>query len=290
VPKEDESMSPILTPINRLRRLILDSVPSGWLGFLRKWKIKRGIKTYRCHSVKHSYGGYELQVQLEDGLGAGWYDQDWEPLPEIEFLSTQRLRSGSVVFDLGAHQGIVAMMLAKKTGADGKVIAVEANPHNARLSKLNATNNQLEQITVLHSAVADSFGTITFNEGLNGRIDDGTGSWGKVTVPSVTIDQLADTYGIPDVVFIDIEGAEFMALAGAKKVLSKEVDFFVEVHVGVGLEILGGSVEKVLSFFPEQEFERFVRVECDKQFRLLLPNDSIFQNRFFLIAIRKKPG
>ena len=89
-------------------------------------------------------------------------------------------------------------------------------------------------------------------------------------------------------VFVDIEGAEFLALAGAKNVLSKDVDFFVEIHVGVGLETLGGTVDKVLSYFPEQQFERFVRVENDKQFRPLLPDDSIFQDRFFLIAIRKR--
>jgi hypothetical protein len=132
------------------------------------------------------------------------------------------------VFDLGAHQGIVALMLAREVGVSGHVVAFEPNPHNAAAAAKNRELNGMPQP------------------------DDGTWDQGRLDVDSVTIDGLADRFGISDVVFIDVEGAEVLALAGASRVLASGADFFVEVHVACGLEKLGGSVDQVLSYFPEE--------------------------------------
>lgn len=86
---------------------------------------------------------------------------------------------------------------------------------------------------------------------------------------------------------MDIEGAECLALTGGPRVLASDADFFVEVHVGCGLEKLGGSVAEVLAHFPESRFDRFVRVEADVAFRPLTANDPIANDRFFLLAIRR---
>ncbi|HEY5491738.1 MAG TPA: FkbM family methyltransferase [Gemmatimonadaceae bacterium] len=64
-----------------------------------------------------------------------------------------RLGPGARVFDLGAHQGVVALMLAGIVGPEGQVIAVEAVPHNARIATQNATANACRQLVVLHAAV-----------------------------------------------------------------------------------------------------------------------------------------
>ena len=50
--------------------------------------------------------------------------------PELSFLAQHRLRPGATVFDCGAHQCVIAMVMAKFVGATGKVIAVEASPLN----------------------------------------------------------------------------------------------------------------------------------------------------------------
>jgi hypothetical protein len=63
-----------------------------------------------------------------------------------------------------------------------------------------------------------------------------------------------------------------------------DVDFFVEVHVGCGLEKLGGSVDRVLGFFPNDRFVVRGRQESDTAFRPLAPNDLMFRKRFFLLA------
>src|SRR5205085_3023138 len=130
-------------------------------------------------------------------------------------------------------------------------------------------------------------GSVVFNEGLNGQLDDGSGAGGRLSVESVTIDGLADQFGVPDVVFMDVEGAECLALATASRVLAAPVDFFIEVHVGCGLEKLGGSVDRVLSYFPKDRFAFLARAESDATFHSLRNGDPVVLDRFFLLVLSR---
>ena len=114
----------------------------------------------------------------------GWYDHDWAQLPEISTLRDTTLRPGARVFDIGAHQGVVAMMLAREVGPSGYVLAVEPNPHNAAVALKNRALNGMNQIEILEAAVSDRSGTVVFNHGLDGQLDDGTGAGGRMSVAS----------------------------------------------------------------------------------------------------------
>ena len=103
-------------------------------------------------------------------------------------------------------------------------------------------------------------------------------------VVSVTLDGLAEQYGLPGLVTIDVEGAECMVLDGGQHVLASGADFAVEVHVNTGLEKLGGSVKRVLSFFPAPRFIVSMRAEGDEVFRPLADGDPLLHDRFFLLA------
>lgn len=275
--------------MHNFKTIFMQALPKSWAGKLRTWKQRRRIRDYRKRVVEHRYGNHVFKVQLEDGLAEGWYDHDWPPLPEIELLSKSKLRPGARVFDLGAHQGVVAMMLAAQVESSGLVIAVEANPHNFQAARNNAQLNNFTQIKLIHAAIADRNGTTVFNEGLNGQLDDGTGAYGQFSVRVKTIDEVSVEFGFPDVVFLDIEGAEYMALCSAAKTLASHPDFFVEVHVGCGLEKFGGSVEKILAFFPPDRYQLLIRREQDTSYRKIKQKDPIVADRFFLVAIATQP-
>jgi len=267
-----------------MKNLIKAIVPKPLWNELRMLRLRYSLASYRRRRVRHNYGGFELEVELADPLGAGWYDHDWPELPEIAFLRRHRLSPGAKVFDIGAHQCVVALMLAKTVGPGGLVVAVEANPENYKAGERNRQLNGIENCRVLHAAGAARSGTLVFNRGSNGQVDDGKGEWGTLEVKAVSVDDLARENGIPDVLFIDVEGFECELLEGARQTLAHGPDCFVEVHVGAGLEKFGGSVARVLSLFPPGY--QFFAAAPEHAFAALEESASVLRDRFFLIATR----
>lgn len=244
------------------------------------------LSHYKRRRVRHNYGGYTFEVELIDPMGAGWYDHDWPELNEIALLRQHGLRPGARVFDIGAHQGVVAMMLANIVGPEGFVVAVEANPDNYQAAEQNRQLNGIENCQVVHGAGAAESGKLIFNRGANGQVDDGSGEWGKVEVQAYSVDDLAARFGTPDVLFIDVEGFECELLRGAQKTLATRPDCFVEVHVNAGLEKFGGSVEQVLGLFPTGF--TFLAASPDQGFVPLDRTSGMLLDRFFLVAIAGK--
>jgi FkbM family methyltransferase len=197
----------------------------------RKRRVARLIAAYSPRVVTHTYGGHRLTVALADPLADGWYDHDWPRLQEIdELVRIGALRPGATVFDLGAHQGVVALVLAAEVGPSGRVVAVEAQHHNASIAERNVRLNGATNVAIVHGAIADRPGKVNFAEDLNGHVDGAT-RLGNVEVLAVTIDQLAEQHGRPDLVFLDVEGYEGKALEGAAATLrARRTSFFVEVH------------------------------------------------------------
>lgn len=246
------------------------------------------MATFKEREVIHNYGGHSLKVVIADPLAQGWYDSDWKRLPEIDLLAKSRLKEGAKVFDLGAHQCVVAMMLAKEVGSTGKVIALEANLHNFETAQKNKTINGISSLEVLHLAIAEKKGVLHFNESLNGSVENGKKEWGQVEVNCVSIDDLVETYGPPDVMFLDIEGYECKVLATAQKAFAQPCDWFVEVHGKKAIEGFGGRVDSTLAPFLNGNYELFMASESNPTFEAFINEPRITDQRFFLIAIDKR--
>jgi FkbM family methyltransferase len=270
------------------KRIARAVTPGRFRRWIQRRKLDRLIVGYERRVVQHRYGEVGLKVELADPLAAGWYDHDWPPLPEMSLLGRGRLRPGARVFDIGAHQGVVAMMLAHRVGPAGQVIALEPNAHNAAMCIRNAELNSFSWLTTLQAAIADREGSISFNSGLNGQAAEMSDYGGVIEVSAVTIDGLSERYGAPDVVFLDVEGFECRALAGASKTLTGFADWFIEVHIGYGLEAAGGSVEQILACFPENRYERFIHRDGNSEATPFESADpSMTSMRFFLTALRR---
>jgi FkbM family methyltransferase len=263
---------------------IVRSVTPGFVWeYLRSKRIRRGIGHFPRRVVGHSFCGHRFNVLLADSVGEGWYDHDWEKLEEIDLLCQSRLRPGATVFDLGSHQGVVAMIMAKAVSESGRVVAVEGMKHNCDVASDNLRHNGIENVVVHHAVIADRDGSIRFFDGLNGSVaSEGVGQM----VEAITIDSLAKKYGRPDVVFVDVEGFELKALEGAKQTLASTADWFVEVHVGCGLEKYGGSAREIMSYFPDDRYQCFIWNLDTEQTPQPFPfNASVFDKRFAVVAL-----
>jgi FkbM family methyltransferase len=254
----------------------------------------RKIAGYPSRIVHHEYGRFPLAISLEDPVAEKWYDHDWPIVPELACLCESGLRPGARVFDVGAHQGIVALMLSRLVGESGQVIAVEAEQHNFDVALTNRELNGAGNLEILHAAGGSDDGSLYFRGGLNGSVAT-RGHIGLARVSAVSVDGLAERYGAPDVVFIDVEGYEEQVLHGATATIAAGMsDFFVEVHVGSGLESLGGSADAVLGQFDPASFQRLVSPAASEldEYGFCDLNDrrEVVAERFFLIALPRQRG
>lgn len=266
-------------------------LPRSVRGRLQRRRLGRRVARFPRRVVEHRYGGIPLRVELADPLAAGWYDHDWDPLPELALLGGHQLRRGALVFDIGAHQGVVALLMASRTGPSGRVVAVEPSAHNVGMCGRNAELNGAHWVVPHAAAVTDRPGTLRFNGGLNGAAAEVSDYAGSVDVPAVTVDGLAARYGVPDVVYVDVEGFEERVLRGAEETFAARPDWFVEVHTGCGLEAAGGTPAQVLAHFPPEAYARYVHAPGDRE---PVPLDDAppeaLRARFFLTAIARDPA
>jgi FkbM family methyltransferase len=236
--------------MNPLRPLLRRALPERLYTSLGLFREAVGRARFHAYVAKHRYGDVALSVRIEDEMGRSWYDHDWKLPAEIALLASRgRLTEGARVFDVGAHQGVVAMMLGTIVGRAGRVVAVEAMAHNADVARRNVELNGMEQLTVVHAAGADTPGVVHFAPRMNGHV--AAANEASVTVRAITVDELTAEHGPPQVVFIDVEGYELHVLRGARRTLaSHRPDLFVEVHMGVGLDRFGDA-DDLLALLPD---------------------------------------
>lgn len=171
---------------------------------------------------------------------------------ELEFLASNEtpivedllaeLRPGDVFYDVGGHVGFYSC-LAGRAGAT--VVAFEPYPPNLERLEVNLALNDVDA-TVQPVALADEHGEIAFDQpdaatpgwsrsaiAVGDGTDDGDGN-GRVTVRTDAGDRLVGAGEIPapNVVKIDVEGAEGRVIDGMSETLAADECRLVycEVH------------------------------------------------------------
>jgi FkbM family methyltransferase len=261
-----------------LKDVARDVTPVRLWSHLRVGRLRLQLRRFEAYEAEHVYGASPLRVHIADPMARAWYDRDWPEPSAFALFRGRSLRPGARVFNLGAHHGVVALMLEREVQPNGLVVAVEGLPHNVAVARKNAALNEARVVEVVHAAVAEKSGVVDFSLGLNGRVDDGNAEYGRVRVPAVTVDELAATHGDPDLLFIDVEGYEQRVLEGSTATLRQRPDIFMEVHET--LLRYGGSVDTLVALLSG--YELFVAQSDDGAFRRF---DRLPTPRFFLAAL-----
>ncbi len=141
--------------------------------------------------------------------------------PTIQNLFAKNITSGSIVFDIGAHVGFYTLLASRLVEAGGKVVAFEPLPDNLTYLYRHLEINRVPNVEVIEAAVSDTSTILRFKQGSHssmGAIAPG----GELEVKAVSLDELLRDGKIapPDFIKMDIEGAEYQALHGAKMLLS----------------------------------------------------------------------
>ena len=157
------------------------------------------------------------------GCWLGTYELDTQhTLGEI-------VQSGMTCYDCGANAGFFSLLFAYLTGPSGKVIAFEPYPENVGYIKRHVSINRLTNIEVCPTALGSRDGPATFSgSGSMGRLSDD----GELSVKCSRLDSLG--FPPPDVIKIDVEGAEGELIDGAENLLAKyHPALLISMHMDV---------------------------------------------------------
>jgi FkbM family methyltransferase len=159
--------------------------------------------------------------------------------PPLLSLAAELVQPGDTVWDIGANLGLFTFAAAAAAGPAGEVLAVEPDARLVTLLRRSAAANpNVAPVSVLGTAVADEIGVARFHVARRNRSTsylDGfgtsqTGGSREVqTVPTVTLDWLAERFPAPAVIKIDVEGAEVLVLRGAEQLLRQGATVICEV-------------------------------------------------------------
>jgi FkbM family methyltransferase len=166
-----------------------------------------------------------------DGGGASVYFNKMEP-EQTESMHRE-LNEGDVFFDIGANVGYYSILASKLVGKDGSVIACEPVIRNLAFLQQHVVLNKAENVRILAFACSSENGTARFSLGPNSAMGQLTrGGEADVLVPTLTLDTIAQEMDLlPDVLKIDVEGAEFGVLQGAMEILKRrKPTIFLSTH------------------------------------------------------------
>jgi FkbM family methyltransferase len=131
------------------------------------------------------------------------------------------LRPGQTFFDIGANTGYFSLLGSRSVGASGRVVAVEPLPRNIEFLERHLAMNGISNVHVVGKAISDYRGTARFC--VDGHSTSRFSDSGRMLVQVTTLDDLVKELGCPpDVMKVDIEGAEMELLRGAKQVLEND--------------------------------------------------------------------
>lgn len=223
--------------------------------------LRRGIERLSTRIV--------LERKLPAGFGEGrisvspgsalrfWYPNLERADPSLFNAANELVRPGDTVWDVGANVGLFTFAAAALTGRGGKVLALEPDIWLTGLLHRTVSRDPdaWASVDILSVAASDRIGLSHLNIAARGRcsnyLGDGNsqsgGSRAVQSVLSVTLDWLLSIYPPPDVLKIDVEGAEALVLKGATRLLS-------EVRPRILCEVNGSNSEDVTALLKASKY------------------------------------
>jgi len=235
----------------------------------RPWLIRRGIRVWKRRGLKyflHTIPIYLIEKYVDntkkspiaekfvikDILGSKMYldatdfglshDLIRDGIREayqVEVVN-EEVKPGDVVIDVGANIGYYALLESRLTGKNGKIYAIEPVPANVEILRINRELNQYDNIEVFQLAISDKKGHTTMYVPRERNLSRIKASMGgnqsnTIEVETATLDDFLQGKRYPQVIRMDVEGAEYQIVKGMEKTLTGNLplEIFMEIHFDI---------------------------------------------------------
>jgi FkbM family methyltransferase len=218
-------------------RLLLDRPPdeAGWQNYLKFIKagrdrhviVDRFLKSSEFQelraipsNIQVDTGNFSIWVDSRDSTIARGILQSKSHEPHVTAVLARELKSDATFVDIGANMGWFTLLAASIAN---QVIAIEPNPNNIQLIYRSLLDNRFQNVRVMQYAVTDVPKLMQLNfiqsNGFVSTVVDKIET--STLVQGMPLDLLLGDVERLDVIKIDIEGHEPVALIGMKNTLER---------------------------------------------------------------------
>ena len=148
------------------------------------------------------------------------------------------IRPGDCVWDIGAHHGYVSRAVSRAVGPQGHVYALEPSRYNFALLRRHAAWNAPGNLTPMNVGVAAAPGRVEFGGAGSSQTFRIGGGTERVELTSLEV--MTGALRAPDVVKLDVEGAEGETLRAGARHLPPSAALIVSIH---SLQDYGATVQ-----------------------------------------------
>src|SRR5688572_13721373 len=191
------------------------------------WRVRTALSPEQIASFRLQDGS-RFDYPLKSVIGWSLATRRFETA-EVDF-ALRHLKPGDVFVDVAANGGLFALVAARRVGHTGRVFAFEPAARELELLAHNVRVNDAGNVTIIRKAVGDRSGTARLGISADGAMSslaktDHPGQhivdW--QTVEMVTLDEFCLDQGVERVDFlkVDVEGAERLVFAGARRTLQQ---------------------------------------------------------------------
>ncbi len=210
--------------------------------------------------------------------------------PSMTSVFAHLIKPSETVWDIGTERGWFTLQMATLVGKHGRVDSFEAFPPTVEKLKINVDLNQLEWVNVNGVAVSEFNSKMWFVPPSNnvthnisflndcngvGYLTDSFAP-GAIEVNTINLDDYYESQNIKKVslIKIDIEGAEFNALKGARRLILKDKPIIaIEYNRPTALRA-NSSVEEVHELLLSYGYRTYLFDKQFIQFNLSLYKDQ----------------
>jgi FkbM family methyltransferase len=232
------------TPLKRLFEIAgLDYQARAYYRRYREWIS--GTRTIEVNNISGNFSNFTLIA-----------DQYLEP--ELDVLSDflGEVQSDDVIYDIGADAGLYTVLVGEMV-SNGKVIAFEPHPLRRESLKRNLNLNTVSAI-VRTEALGNKQTKAELSYGLhtNDRNELEVAESGDFSVTVNRADQLIpEEIPPPDVIKVDVEGAEYSVLKGFGDLLNDSQCRIIYIEIHEKIVDFGDDKDKLLTLLHQNGYE-----------------------------------